>query len=47
MSKDISTKYTKTKNKEDGRRGYRGWKQEKITVISPKEYGMFLQRKRK
>lgn len=47
MSKDISTQYTKTRNKEQGRRGYFMWKREKDTNISPKDYGMFLQRKRK
>ena len=45
MSKDISTQYTKTRNKEQGRRGYGMWKSEKDTVISPKDYGMFQQRK--
>lgn len=47
MSKDISTQYTKLKNKEDGRRGYGMWKQEKVSAISPKEYGMFLHRRKK
>ena len=47
MSHDILTQYTKTKNKECGRRGYGMWKHEKLTKISPKEYGMFLQKKRK
>lgn len=47
MSKDISTQYTKIRNKEQGRRGYYRWKREKDTNISPKDYGMFLQRKRK
>lgn len=47
MSKDISTQYTKTRNKERGRRGYAMWKSEKDTVIEPKDYGMFLQRKRR
>lgn len=46
MSKDISTEYTKELNKECGRKGYFSWKTEKITTISPKNYGMFLQRKR-
>lgn len=46
MGKDISTQYTKTRNKEQGRHGYAFWKHEKESVISPKEYGMFLQRKR-
>lgn len=47
MSKDISTQYMKTRNKEQGRRGYDLWKSEKDAVISPKDYGMFLQRKRR
>lgn len=47
MSKDISTEYTKIKNKEQGRHGYGMWKNEKESVISPKDYGMFLQRKRR
>ncbi len=47
MSKDISTQYTRTKNKEDGRRGYCMWKHEKVSVISPKDYGMFLHRKKR
>lgn len=42
MSKDISTQYTKTRNKEKGRRGYGMWKSEKDTVILPKSYVMFL-----
>ena len=46
MSKDITTEYTKVKNKEDGRRGYGAWKHEKESTISPKDYGMFLQRKK-
>ena len=47
MSNDISTQYTKTRNKEQGRRGYCLWKHEKETNISPKDYGMFLQKLRK
>ena len=47
MCKDISTQYTKMKNKEQGRHGYGMWKREKDTVIRPNEYGRFLQRKRK
>lgn len=46
MSNDISTPYTKMKNKKDGRRGYFLWKKEKET-ISPKEYGMFLSERRR
>lgn len=47
MSNDISKKYTKEQNKSMGRKGYAMWKHEKDTVISPKDYGMFLQRRRK
>lgn len=47
MSKDISTQYTKEQNKKCGRKGYGLWKYEKQDIISPKDYGMFLQRKRK
>lgn len=47
MSNDISTPYTKKRNQEEGRKGYCGFKYEKVTVISPKNYGMFLQEKRK
>ena len=47
MSKDITTQYTKTKNKECGRRGYGMWKKEKEDVISPKNYGIFLQKNKK
>lgn len=46
MSNDIFSKYTDNRNKTAGRRGYYGWKKEKDTDISPKEYGIFLQRKR-
>lgn len=45
MSKDISTQYTKEQNKECGRKGYGLWKHEKQDIISPKDYGMFLQKK--
>jgi len=47
VSKDISTQYTKQQNKECGRRGYGMWKNEKSTVISPKDYGMFMDRQKK
>ena len=47
MSNDISYKYTKTQNKECGRNGYYLAHREKCTAISPSEYGMFLQQKRK
>lgn len=45
MSKDIFTIYTKYVNKENGRKGYYNWKNENITIISPKKYGMFLNKK--
>ncbi len=47
MSKDISTIYTRYQNNNTGRKGYFLWKERKDTVISPKDYGMFLQRHRK
>ena len=47
MSKDISSQYTTTRNREEGRRGYCLWKREKDTIISPKNYGIFIQRKNK
>lgn len=43
MSKDISTQYTRQQNKECGRRGYGMWKNEKSTVISPKDYAGFAE----
>ena len=39
--KDISTMYTKYKNKSCGRTGYYCFR-EKVDVISPRDYGMFL-----
>lgn len=45
MSKDITTKYTEERNKKCGRRGYGMWNHEKETIISPKNYGIFLQEK--
>lgn len=47
MSKDISTMYTKEENKKNGRKGYAVWKTEKETVIGPRDYGMFIQNRRK
>lgn len=47
MNKDISTPYTKYKNKNCGRTGYGLFKKEKITDIPPNIYGMFLQEKRR
>lgn len=44
LSKDISTIFTKEKNERCGRKGYFGFKREKETVITPKDYGMFLQK---
>ena len=46
MSKDISTPYTKERNEKCGRKGYSGFKREKETIISPKDYGMFLRKVR-
>lgn len=45
--KDISTMYTKERNNICGRKGYYNYKREKITVISPKEYGIFISKKKK
>jgi len=42
MSKDISTFYTKERNIKCGRKGYYAYKREKVDVISPSNYGMFL-----
>lgn len=47
MSKDISTKYTEYQNKQCGRRFYGFWKDEKTTVIPPKEYGAFCLKRMK
>lgn len=47
MSKDIFTQYTKKENCNTGRRGYCGWKRENETVISPKNYGIFLESKKR
>ena len=46
MSKDISTCYTKVQNKKCGRLGYYLALREKVTIISPKDYGIFLQNKK-
>lgn len=46
MSKDISTLYTRERNMKCGRKGYCLYDREKITVISPKNYGMFVSEKR-
>ena len=42
MSKNISTLYTKERNIKCGRNGYCMAHREKVTNISPSEYGMFL-----
>lgn len=47
MGLDISTQYTKEQNKKCGRNGYCMAHREKCTVISPRDYGMFIQEKRK
>lgn len=48
MSKDISTQYTKERNSKCGRNGYYAAHREKVVIIPPSEYGMFLtNRKRK
>lgn len=46
MSKDISACYTKEQNIKCGRKGYYAFKREKVDVISPMHYGMFLLEKR-
>ena len=47
MSNDISTQYTKERNKKCGRNGYYAAHREKVNVISPSEYGMFIAGKKK
>lgn len=47
MSKDISTQYTKMRNRQEGRKGYYAFKSEKVTVISPKNYGIFLKKQKR
>lgn len=47
MNKDIFTQYTKKQNCNTGRRGYYRWKRENETVISPKNYGIFLESKKR
>lgn len=42
MSNDISTPYTKNRNKAEGRTSYYRFKREKEIVISPKHYGIFI-----
>ena len=45
--KDISTLYTKDRNNNCGRTGYSRFKEEKVTIISPRDYGEFLKKKEK
>lgn len=47
MSKDISTMYSKEREKTCGRRGYAGWQTEKEQNISPRHYGEFVNKKRR
>lgn len=47
MSKDISTKYTKYKNKNCGRNYYARFVESKIKNITPREYGEFKNMKGK
>lgn len=47
MSNDISTMYTKDKNKKAGRRGYGQWNREKEVSIRPCDYGDYILQKRK
>ena len=47
MSKDISTQYTKERNKKCGRNGYYAAHREKETIICPSEYGIFLANNKK
>ena len=47
MSKDISTAYTKERNKQCGRHGEVGWQSDKDREIIPADYGMFLQKQKK
>ena len=47
MSNDISTQYTKERNKKCGRNGYYAAHREKQYIISPSEYGMFVTSKRR
>ena len=42
MSCDISSMYTKDKNRKAGRRGYAYWQSEKETSISPAAYGDYI-----
>lgn len=42
--KDISTMFTREENKKNGRLGYGLATREKDTIISPAQYGAFLQK---
>ena len=43
--KDISTMFTKEENKKNGRLGYGQATREKEDIISPAQYGAFLQKR--
>ena len=43
--KDISTMFTREENKKNGRVGYYRADSRKIDVISPAQYGAFLQKR--
>lgn len=43
--KDISTMFTREENKKNGRAGYYQADRRKIDVISPAQYGTFLQKR--
>ena len=45
--KDISTMFTREENKKNGRLGYGLSTREKQDVISPAQYGAFLQKRGK
>ena len=45
--KDISTMFTREENKKNGRLGYYNATREKKDVISPAQYGAFLQKRGK
>lgn len=45
--KDILTMFTKDENKKNGRLGYYNATREKEDVISPSQYGAFLQKRGK
>ena len=47
MSNDISTMYTKYKNRKTGRKGYCAWKLEKVISIRPCDYGDYILQHRK